>query len=111
MKGILSAVLFVLVYAALPSQLSAQDCPIGSHPWVDNWGNRICKSFQGGRTTEIEGTLEKCPVGTYSWVDNWGNRICKSFQGGQEFHDTSKGCPIGTHPWVDKWGNAVCKKF
>ena len=77
MKGILSAVLFVLVYAALPSQVLAQDCPIGSHPWVDNWGNRICKSFQGGQ--EFHDTSKGCPIGMHPWVDKWGNPVCKKF--------------------------------
>ncbi len=102
-------VLLVLMSLTLPAH--AQQCPVGSHPWVDQWGNRICKRFDSGQTTTIEGSLDKCPTGSYAWVDSWGNRICKSFEGGGQFYDTSKGCPTGTYPWVDDWGNPVCKRF
>jgi len=89
----------------------AQQCPVGSYPSVDNWGNLICKSFDTGRSTTIEGSLDRCPTGTYASVDEWGNRICKGFKGTQRYYDTSKGCPIGTYPSVDNWGNQVCKRF
>ncbi len=102
----------VLVSVALPAKPAhAQQCPVGSFPWVDQWGNQICKRSDSGRTTTIEGSLDKCPTGTYPWVDSWGNHICRSFQGGGQFYDTSKGCPTGTYPWVDDWGNPVCKRF
>ena len=87
------------------------DCPTGSYDWVDDWGNKICKSFDSGATQSIEGGTDNCPTGTYAWSDSWGNSICKSFSSGQEFHDTSKGCPTGTYQWTDNWGNPVCKKF
>ncbi len=102
------AILFLIV---MSFSVFAQQCPIGSYPSVDNWGNRICKSFDTGRATTIEGGLDKCPTGTHIWVDEWGNRICKSFEGNQQYYDTLKGCPVGMYPWVDTWGNRVCKKF
>jgi hypothetical protein len=40
---------------------NAQQCPIGSYLWVDNWGNQICKGFGTGQTTTIQGDLETCP--------------------------------------------------
>ena len=88
----------------------AIDCPIGSHPWVDSWGNQICKSFSGG-TTATQGSLDSCPVGSHPGVDNWGNRVCQSFTSNQRFYDTSGGCPTGTYQWVDSWGNRICKPF
>jgi hypothetical protein len=90
---------------------NAQQCPIGSFAWVDNWGNQICKSFDSGQATAIEGNLQNCPIGTHPWVDNWGNQICQSFNGGQQYYDTSQGCPVGTYQWMDSWGNQVCRQF
>jgi hypothetical protein len=90
---------------------NAQQCPIGSYPWVDSWGNEICKGFGTGQTTTIQGDLENCPVGTHPWVDNWGNQVCQSFNGGTQYYDTSQGCPVGTYQWVDNWGNQVCRRF
>jgi hypothetical protein len=95
----------------MPLGAVAQQCPTGSHPWVDQWGNRICKSFDSGGTTTIQGSLKNCPTGTHPWTDEWGNRICKSFEGNKQYYDTSKGCPVGFHPWVDNWGNRVCRKL
>lgn len=86
-------------------------CPIGSHEWIDQWGNRICRRIDTGQTTTIRGSTENCPMGTHPWVDSWGNKICKSFDGVKEFHDTSQGCPIGSHPWPDQWGNSSCRRF
>jgi len=105
-------IFIVLVFLFFSSsQVSALQCPIGSFPCADNWGNQICKSFDSGGTTTIEGSTKNCPIGTHPWVDEWGNQICKSFEGNQKFYDTSKGCPIGFYEWVDNWGNRVCKKF
>jgi hypothetical protein len=95
----------------IAADANAQQCPIGSFPGVDNWGNQICKSFDSGQTTTIQGNLQNCPTGTHPWVDNWGNQICQSFNGGTQYYDTSGGCPIGSHPWVDNWGNQVCRQF
>ena len=96
-----------LAVAAVPSQAA---CPVGTHPWVDSWGNSICQHFDGNTAT-VEGTLDNCPAGTHPWVDSWGNRVCQSFEGGRSLYDTSHGCPIGMHPWVDSWGNPICKPF
>jgi hypothetical protein len=103
----------IIMFAAivLPTSAALADCPIGSFPWVDNWGNKICKRFDDGSTATTQGSLNNCPAGTHPWVDNWGNRICQAFQGGQQYYDTSAGCPIGTFKWVDTWGNPVCKSF
>ena len=99
----------IALLAFLPTAALA-DCPIGSHPWTDSWGNQICKRFGGG-TVSIEGSLDNCTIGSHPWQDSWGNRTCKSFGGRQQFYDTSGGCPIGTHEWVDSWGNEVCKRL
>jgi|SRR5271157_6000962 len=90
------------------SSAFAQQCPIGSFPSVDSWGNQICKTF-GGATETIQGSLDTCPIGFHPWVDSWGNQVCQSFDSGTNAYDTSKGCPIGTTPWVDEWGNPICK--
>jgi hypothetical protein len=87
------------------------NCPVGSYPWTDQWGNSICKRFSTGQPSTIEGTLSRCPTGTHPWVDNWGNQVCQSFDQRQRFYDTSKGCPVGSYEWVDSWGNKVCKFF
>jgi hypothetical protein len=103
---------FVALLALWPSTALAIDCPVGSHPWVDSWGNQICKRFDDGSTSRAQGSLDNCPIGTHPWVDSWGNRICQSYQQPeQQFYDTSKGCPVGTFPSVDNWGNSVCKRF
>jgi hypothetical protein len=101
--------LIALVFAYPTVALA--NCPIGSFEWVDDWGNKICKSFDSGATKSVEGSTQHCPTGTYAWSDNWGNAICKSYNSGQEYHDTSKGCPIGTYQWQDNWGNPTCRKF
>lgn len=107
--------------AALASVLSvapaqAQQCPIGSYPWVDSWGNKICKRHGDGSTARAEAPKgQACPTGSTPWTDVWGNKICRSQKAGKEpqtdYYDTSKGCPIGTHEWVDERGNKVCKKL
>jgi hypothetical protein len=95
---------FALLLAASNAEAA---CPTGSSPWVDSWGNQICKTFGTGETRSIRGSTSRCPTGSHPWVDEWGNQICKAFQGGQQYYDTTKGCPIGTYPWVDNWGNSV----
>ena len=99
--------LFLVAFAGTASAA----CPVGTYGWVDNWGNRICKSFDTSQTRTIQGSTKSCPTGTYRWTDEWDNTICKRFEGNQRFYDTSKGCPVGTYQWVDNWGNKVCKKF
>jgi hypothetical protein len=93
----------------------AIDCPIGSHPWVDTWGNQICKRFGDGSSTVIQGSTTNCPAGYHPSIDNWGNKTCQSFvtpsSPSQRSYDASQGCPIGTLPSVDIWGNQVCKSF
>jgi hypothetical protein len=90
-------------------------CPIGSYPWLDEWGNNICKRFGSGSTSTIEGSLIGVRLaaipGSYPWIDSWGNRVCRSFNSGSDSYDTSRGCPIGFYPWVDSWGNRTCKPF
>jgi hypothetical protein len=109
---------WILAVAALafwPSMAFSIDCPIGSYPSVDQWGNQACKPFGGGPPTVVQGTLDNCPIGSHPWVDQWGNRVCQTFQQPQQptqqFYDTSKGCPVGMYPWVDNWGNPTCKRF
>src|SRR5438094_1658079 len=101
------AMVVAVVAGCLLSRPAHAGCPIGSHPWVDSWGNSICQRFDG-TTATVEGSLDDCPVGTHPWVDSWGNRVCQSFDGGSRLYDTSHGCPIGTHPWIDSWGNSIC---
>jgi hypothetical protein len=86
-------------------------CPIGSYPWVDNWGTQVCKSFSSGQNTVTQGSLSHCPAGSHPWVDEWGTSVCQSFNEGKRYYDTSKGCPTGTYSWVDNWGNKICKAF
>lgn len=106
--GASAALLLALLLSAEPSEAA---CPVGSYPWVDNWRNRICKTFDTGQPSSIEGNLSRCPVGTYPWVDNWGTRVCQSFDERQRFYAPSRGCPVGSYEWVDSWGNKVCKSF
>ena len=108
--------LIVLLVSALASFVLAPTsaeaaCPIGSYPWTDSRGNSICKSFDTGQPSSVQGTLSQCPTGTHPWVDSWGNRVCQSFDERQRLYDTSRGCPVGTYEWFDNWGNKVCKFF
>jgi len=110
MKNSLMA-MFVATALTLSMPAANANCPAGSHPWTDQWGNQICRDFGNGATRSIRGGLKNCPVGTHRSVDSWGNAVCQSFGGKQRYYDTSRGCPIGTHRWTDRWGNAVCKRF
>jgi hypothetical protein len=90
----------------------AMGCPMGSFPWVDNWGNAICKRFSDGSAAVTQTAPgSSCPTGSFPSVDSWGNSMCKSFNGGTNYYDTSRGCPIGTMPWTDSWGNPVCRQM
>ena len=73
----LTALVAVLSFTAPVAREAHAACPIGSYPWVDKWGTRICQSFDGG--TRYYDTSKGCPTGTHNWVDNWGNKICKAF--------------------------------
>jgi hypothetical protein len=106
MKTILVVVLSLL---ALPAD--AGQCPVGTYPWVDRWGNRVCKRFWDGGIAAIEGKGGECPAGTHPWVDSWGNRTCRAFDGGRQYYDISEGCPTGTYRWTDSWGNGICRRF
>lgn len=88
-------------------------CPAGSQPWVDNWGNDICKEFGSGETVSVSpGLGGGCPAGSHPAIDNRGNNVCQEFgRNGRTYYDTSEGCPNGFHPSVDKWGNPICKSF
>ncbi len=107
---VVAAVLTILLIG-VTAKTSEATCPVGSYPWVDNWGNRICKSFDTGQPQSTEGSLSRCPVGSHPWVDAWGNRVCQSFDQSQRYYDTSRGCPVGSYEWIDKWGNRTCKFF
>jgi len=104
-------ILLIAFALLLGASIAEAACPTGSYPWVDNWGNQICKAFGTDETRSIQGSTTNCPTGSFPWVDGLGNQICKVFQGGQQYYDTSKSCPIGTHPWVDSWGNSICRRF
>jgi hypothetical protein len=99
-----------ILVASLASSTRAE-CPTGSFPWVDSWGNQICRRFGDGSTATTQPSQPGCPTGTHPWVDSWGNSVCQSFNGGQRYYDTSQGCPNGTYPWIDNWGNRICKFF
>jgi hypothetical protein len=100
----------VVVIALVPVQAWAA-CPPGTFPFIDTFGNNICKSFDGGATRSIEGNTRNCPPGTLPAMDRYGNNVCQSIQNGQRFYDTSRGCPAGTIPWVDTYGNDVCRRM
>ena len=68
MKNIILAMAIILVAT---SSAFAIQCPVGSFPWQDNWGNKICKRFGNGGTANIQGSLAKCPTGTFRWADKW----------------------------------------
>lgn len=88
-------------------------CPTGSYPWVDSWGNEICRAFGSGNTVTISPPAGGgCPYGTFPTRDSWGTAICKEFgRSGQSYYDTSRGCPAGTFQTIDSWGNPACKSF
>jgi len=113
---IAAALILAALFAGGVTPAQAQQCPVGSAPWVDTWGNRICRRMDDGSTATTELPRgQTCPTGATPWVDNFGNRICRSMalpgQPRTDYYDTSKGCPAGTHEWIDKWGNKVCKPF
>ena len=43
---------------------AAIECPVGSYPWVDNWGNQICRRFGDGSTATIQPSTPGCPTGS-----------------------------------------------
>jgi hypothetical protein len=98
--------------STVPGVAGLANCPVGSHPWRDQWGNATCQSFATGAAVTTEAnTATGCPNGSFQWVDGYGNRVCRSFGNGPTYYDTSQGCPIGTHPWRDNWGNPTCQAF
>jgi hypothetical protein len=112
-EGISMRAFFVFIAAIVLGMTAAQarQCPLGSYPWTDSWGNSICKRFDGGGTATIRGSLTNCPTGSFPSVDTWGNRTCKTFRGGVQYYDASRRCPIGTYRWADTWGNPICRRF
>jgi hypothetical protein len=93
---------------------AGQQCPVGSYPWTDNWGNQICRRFSDQSTASVATPNgQACPTGSYQWTDSWGTPICRSYstpgQQGTDYYDTSRGCPIGFHAWRDEWGNPICQ--
>ncbi len=86
-------------------------CNAGDYPWTDEWGNRICKSFENGNTRSVEVKSGECPIGSHPSMDKWGNKTCDSFTKNETYYDTSKGCPVGMHPGMDKWGTPSCVPF
>lgn len=104
-----------LALAMWPSAVLAINCPIGSFPSIDQWGNQVCRPIGGGAPNAAQGTLDNCPIGSFPSIDTYGNRVCKTFsspqQPSREYYDTSQGCPIGTFTSIDNFGNSVCKGF
>ena len=114
MKSFL-ALCAVVMMAGLAAPAAAQNCPIGSYPSVDSWGNNICKRTGGGGTASVQAPSGGgCPIGSYPTVDRYGNQVCRqpgsSSRPQTDYYDTSKGCPIGSYPSVDSYGNKVCKR-
>ena len=101
----------VFALAVVCPTLASAACPLGSYDAFDNYGNKICKNFNGGGTNSIQGSTDNCLIGTHPWVDTYGNKICQSNDNKQQYYDTSKGCPIGMLPAFDMYGKPVCKKF
>lgn len=93
------------------SATAQMQCPVGTYPWQDNWGNQTCRSFTTQQDVITQTDQTGCPVGSHPWVDEWGNEICQAFDSNKRYYDTSKGCPVGMHPWQDRWGNPTCQPF
>jgi hypothetical protein len=94
----------------------AQQCPAGTYPSVDTWGNQVCKRFSDNSAAAVQTPHNQaCPNGAYPTVDKWGTQVCRTFdtpnQPRTDYYDTSKGCPVGSLPSMDSWGNKVCKPF
>lgn len=62
--------LAVLVVGPLARESHAA-CPIGSYPWVDNWGTSVCKSFGGGAEYGHAGKFERLP----RWLSSVGGQM------------------------------------
>jgi hypothetical protein len=65
----------VLFLAAAQSAAYAQ-CPIGSFPKTNSYGEQVCQSAAG--QTPTIGSVVSCPPGTETGVDSYGNRTCVS---------------------------------
>lgn len=118
MKIAAALILTALVSAAagLTPARAQQQCPMGSYPAFDSWGNQVCKRFNDQSTAVTRVPQgQQCPNGAYPTVDRYGNQICRSFgtanQPRTDYYDTSQGCPTGTYQSVDRWGNRVCKRY
>lgn len=116
MKALFALCLVGLLTTLAAPAFAQQQCPIGSYPWVDSWGNQTCKRHGDGSTATTQAPRGMtCPTGSFPWVDSWGNKICRTHDTPSkprtDYYDTSKGCPVGTYQSVDSWGNNVCKKF
>lgn len=104
------------VMATLGGPASAQmmNCPVGTYPWTDSWGNPTCRSHSSQQDV-MTGTnpVTGMPNGAMPSVDSWGNPTPRGSgsTAGRTSYDTSGGCPIGTHPWVDSWGDPTCRRF
>ncbi len=100
---------------ALPAHAQLQ-CPNGSYPALDSYGNNICRRFSDQSTAVTQTPQgQQCPNGAYPTIDGYGNTICRSFatpnQPTTDYYNTSHGCPNGTYQSIDTYGNQVCKRF
>jgi hypothetical protein len=95
----------ILVAWILIAQASAAlaNCPAGSLPSIDDWGNQSCEWIDDGSMLATSGNLSRCPNGSFPWVDSWGHQICQAFT--TRFYDKANTCPVVT----DNWGNRVCQ--
>jgi len=50
----------LLAFGTAVAANAQQWCPVGSFPWVDSWGNQICKALVTEQTTTIQGNLGNC---------------------------------------------------
>ena len=62
-----------LFLTAAQSAAYAQ-CPIGSFPKTNSFGEQVCQSAAG--QTPTTGNIVSCPPGTETGVDSYGNRTC-----------------------------------
>lgn len=113
-----AACLAAFVSVTLGSEpAQAQQCPAGSYPSVDSFGNQVCKRFSDQSTATAQVPRgQTCPMGSFPTVDSYGNQICRSqgaapSQPHTDYYDTSRGCPAGTFQTVDAYGDPVCKRF
>lgn len=87
--------------------LSTVVCGWGQLPYIDEYGNSICRDVQTGQVRAIDGDTSRCPTGTLSRLTPQGP-ACVSADGSARYFDDRGPCPIGTYPGIDYKGNRAC---